>query len=364
VRLLDKQQIDDIAAGSAVLGTGGGGDPYLGKLAAQRAVDTYGPLQIVTIDELPDETLVVFPAGIGAPVPMLERLTILDELVTAFHAMARYLGREIGALMSAEIGGLNSVIPFALGARLGLPVIDGDTMGRAYPEINLVTLTLYGHKASPFAIADEHGNVAIADTIDNAWTERLVRPVAAEMGAIAGGCGFPVTVKDLKEAAILGSVTFAERIGVAIRTARQEHRDPIEAVLGITNGFRVFAGRIVDVQRRVERGWTFGETRIAGVDDFAGRELTIRFQNENLVAIEDGEVVVSVPDLIAILDTERGEPITTEHLRYGFRVSVLALPCDPKWRTPAGIALGGPRHFGYDVDFVPVEERFGGRRAP
>jgi uncharacterized protein len=95
------------------------------------------------------------------------------------------------------------------------------------------------------------------------------------------------------------------------------------------------------------------------LDDYAGGEMTVRFQNEHLVAILDGEVVCMVPDLIAILDTERGEPITTENLRYGFRVTVIGIPCDAKWRTPEGIALGGPRHFGYDIDFVPVESRFG-----
>lgn len=360
MRLLDKQDIEHVAVGSAVLGTGGGGDPYLGKLAAQRAIDTYGPLRLATVDDLPEETLVVFPFAIGSPVPFLERITMLDELEAAYRAMTRYFGREIGALMSIEIGGLNSVLPFALGARLGLPVIDGDCMGRAYPEIQLVTLTLYGHPAAPLTVADEHGNVAIVDTVDNTWAERLARPVAVEMGAIAGGCGYPITVAALKEAAVLGTVTYAEAIGAGIREAQRRHTDPIAAVLEATRGFRLFSGRIVDVQRRTERGWARGETRVSGVDGFAGREMTVRFQNEHLVAIEDGSVVASVPDLIAILDTERGEPITTENLRYGFRVTVVGLPCDPKWRTPDGIALGGPRHFGYDLDFVPIERRFAG----
>jgi DUF917 family protein len=133
----------------------------------------------------------------------------------------------------------------------------------------------------------------------------------------------------------------------------------VTAVTDTTGGFRVFSGRIVDVQRRTERGWALGETTISGVDHFRGREMTIRFQNEHLVAMEKGEVVVSVPDLIAILDTERGEPITTEDLRYGFRVTVIGIPCDPKWRTEAGLALAGPGHWGYDVPFVPVETRFG-----
>jgi len=359
MRLLDKQHIHDIAVGSAVLGTGGGGDPYLGKLAAQRTIDTYGPLRLVTVDELPDDTMVVFPFAIGSPVPFLERITLLDELALAYRAMTRYVGREIGALMSIEIGGMNSVLPFALGAKLGLPVIDGDCMGRAYPEIQMVTLTLFGHPAAPLAVADEHGNVVMIDTVDNTWAERLARPVAVEMGAIAGGCGYPITVSDLKEAAVLGTVTYAESIGAAIRDAHRRHTEPIRAVLAATRGVRLFSGRIVDVQRRTERGWALGETRVAGLDGYEGREMAVRFQNEHLVAIEDGEVVASVPDLIAILDTERGDPITTENLRYGFRVTVIGIPCDPKWRTPAGIALGGPRHFGYDIDFVPVEQRFG-----
>ncbi|MCA9877625.1 MAG: DUF917 domain-containing protein [Thermomicrobiales bacterium] len=359
MRLLERQEIEDIARGSAVLGTGGGGDPYLGKLAALRAIERYGPLQLADINELPDDMLVAFPFAIGSPVPFLERITMTRELVAAYHAMCRYLGKTIGAVMSSEIGGINSVLPFAVGRELGVPVIDGDTMGRAYPELQLVTLTLYGHSAAPVAVADEHGNVVVVDSVDNTWAERLARPAAVEMGAIAGGFGYPVTVADLKEAAILGSVTFAEKLGRAIRLAQQAHEDPIAAVLDTTGGFRLFSGRIVDVARKTQKGWALGETRISGVDDYAGREMVVRFQNEHLVAIENDEFVASVPDLIAILDTERGEPITTENLRYGFRVTVVGIPCDPKWRTAEGIALGGPRHFGYDFDFTPVEQMFG-----
>lgn len=359
MRTLDTQQIEDIAIGSAVLGTGGGGDPYLGKLAAMQSVRRHGPLSLSTLDELPDDLLVISPFAVGSPVPYIERLTITDGILTAFGAMTKFLGREIGGIMSIEIGGANSVVPLAIGRELGLPVIDADGMGRAYPEIQLVTLTLYGQSATPFAIADEHGNVAILETIDNFWTERIARPIAIEMGAIAGGVGFPITVSDLRKAAVIGTVSHAESIGRAIREARKNHQDPVEAALAAGKGFALFSGRIVDVQRRIEKGWARGEAVIAGVDAHVGHEMVVRFQNENLVAILDGEIVASVPDLICILDTERGEPITTEHLRYGFRVTVAGFPCDAKWRTSAGIDLGGPRHFGYDIDFVPVEQRFG-----
>ena len=65
-----------------------------------------------------------------------------------------------------------------------------------------------------------------------------------------------------------------------------------------------------------------------------------------------------MPDLIVVMDAETGGPITTEELRYGFRVVVIGAPCVPAWRTAEGLALVGPRYFGYDIDFVPVEERF------
>lgn len=359
VRYLDECQIRDVAVGSAVLGTGGGGNPYLGMVGAIEAVRKHGDLQLYSIDELPDDTLAVSPFAIGSPVPFIERLSMTDEIMAAFKAMSRYFGREIGAIIPAEIGGVNSVIPLAVGRELGLPVIDADGMGRAYPEIQLCTFTLYGHQASPLAVADEHGNVSIIDTIDNFWVERIARPVAVEMGAIAGGVGFPITVGDLKEAAVLGTVSYAESIGRAIREAHDAHIDPIEAVLSATQGFQLFQGRIIDVERRIERGWALGDVTIEGVDDYADSSMTVQFQNEHLVAIRDGDILASVPDLIAILDSERGTPITTEELRYGFRVTVIAMPSDEKWRTPAGIELGGPRHFRYDIDFVPVEERFG-----
>ncbi|MDW7659616.1 MAG: DUF917 family protein, partial [Bacillota bacterium] len=33
--------------------------------------------------------------------------------------------------------------------------------------------------------------------------------------------------------------------------------------------------------------------------------------------------------------------------------------CFDLWRTPEGLALVGPRYFGCDVDYIPIEERFG-----
>jgi DUF917 family protein len=68
-----------------------------------------------------------------------------------------------------------------------------------------------------------------------------------------------------------------------------------------------------------------------------------------------------VPDLISVLDNETADAIATERIRYGQRVVVIAFGCDPIWRTAGGLALTGPRTFGYDFDYLPVEELAGAR---
>jgi DUF917 family protein len=356
LRRLNAQQVRDIARGAAVLGTGGGGDPYLGTLSALKALEEYGSPEIIEASEVPADGLVALPVLVGAPVAFLEKFPVGREFDLAYRALDKHLDGRLIAVMSAEMGGANSVVPIILGARLGVPVVDADGMGRAYPEVQLVTLTLYGIKASPFAVADEHGNTVVIDTIDNVWTERLARPVAVEFGAIAASMGYPLTGEQLREAAVIGTLTWAEQIGAAIREAREQKADAIAALLRVTGGIELFRGKIIDVERRIERGWSVGEAVLEGVDDCSGSTMTVRFQNENLVAHRDDRLVASVPDLITLIDAETGEPITTERLRYGFRSIVLGIPCDEKWRTDAGIELGGPRHFGYDIDYATLED--------
>jgi len=64
------------------------------------------------------------------------------------------------------------------------------------------------------------------------------------------------------------------------------------------------------------------------------------------------------------LDSESGRPITTERLRYGLRVLVIGIPCNEKWRTPKGLETVGPRYFGYNIDYVPIEVRIKGVSKP
>lgn len=359
MRLLNERNIEDIALGAAVLGTGGGGDPYIGMLMARQAIKDYGPVELYTLDELNDNDLIVPTAMMGAPTVMVEKMPNGDDIINAFHSVGKYIGKPIRATMSIEAGGLNSVVPIYVAARLRIPLVDCDGMGRAFPELQMVTHTIAGIGATPMAMSDERGNTVLMETINNRWTERFARSVTVDMGAMAMIALYAATVGQLKTAAVPGTISQAERIGQTIRSARVTEEDPVNTVREAVGGYLIFKGKIADVQRRTEGGFARGDAFIAGIEDYAGQQLQMSFQNENLIASIDGVPCVTVPDLIATLDIDTGEPITTEGLRYGFRVAIIAMPCAPQWRTPEGIALVGPRYFGYDVDYVPVEERYG-----
>jgi DUF917 family protein len=358
VRELSEQAIRDIAYGSTVLGTGGGGDPYLGTLAAIEASRQHGPVQLVDAAELDDEAVVAFPFIVGSPVPFLEKLSFGPELMRVHQGLERFLGRRVDAVMSAEVGGANSTLPMALAARAGIPVVDGDLIGRAFPEIQLCSLTLYGVAASPLILGDEHGNVVALDTISNHWIERLARAISVSFGAICVGIAYAISGRQTKQLTLRGTIAYAERIGIAIRQAQEQKRDGLAAVLEACGGTILFRGKIVDVERRTRDGWALGEATLAGTDEDANRELVLRFQNENLVALQNGRVIASVPDLITVLDAESGLAITTERLRYGFRVVVLGMACHPVWRTAEGLQLAGPGHWGYQHEFTPLPGEF------
>ena len=342
---LDRQDVPDLARGAAVLGTGGGGDPHIGALLATQAIATHGPVTVVSADELPDDAVVVMVAMMGAPTVMVEKLPSLDEVVAPLRAMEPLLDAPVTHIACAEIGGVNSTIPVAAAAALGLPLLDADAMGRAFPELQMVLPTLFDVPASPMAFADEKGNTGVLHTIDNLWAERIARVACVEMGCSVIITLFPQSGAQVRKTMVLGSLSQATAVGAAIGGARAANEDPVARVVEELRGRELFAGKVVDVERATTAGFARGRARIDGE---AGT-LALSFQNEHLMAQLGDEVLVTTPDLIMVLEHDSGEPITTEALRYGQRVRVIAAPSDERWHSPVALGMVGPGYFGYSV---------------
>ena len=354
---ISAQEIEDIAVGAAILGTGGGGDPFIGKLLALDAVARYGPIELIQTEEVPDDGLVVPTAGIGAPTVMVEKISNGEEAVSALRILEEKLHKKAFAITPIEQGGLNSEIPIAVAAKTRLPMTDCDGIGRAFPEMQMCSFNLDGIPANPMVLADEKGNVALLETISNLWMERLARSATVQMGGSALSVAYPLTGAQLKRSALKQTVSLSMRLGEVTRAARAKGENPLDDIVKILGSVVLFKGKLVDIFRRTTGGFARGEAKFQGLEEFDGETLRIKFQNENLIAVRnEKKVVATVPDLISVLDLESSIAITTEELRYGNRVVIIGSPCNKVWRSQKGITVAGPRYFGYDVDYVPVEE--------
>ena len=252
--------------------------------------------------------------------------------------------------MASEIGGGNGVQLVSWCARMGLPLIDADGMGRAFPEGDMCTMHIAGVSPAPAFFADERGNVMTTHPIDALWHERIARHLVLVSGGVIAGADHPMDAATVPEATIPATVSLALAIGEALE------RDGVDGVLAVAGGRRLVTGKVVDVERLTSGGFARGVVTVEGTGVDAERVVSIQVQNENLIASESGRTIACTPDLITIVDAGTGEAISTERIRYGQRVTVLGMPCADVWRTPRGLEIAGPERFGYDGPWVPIEE--------
>lgn len=355
-----ERDVELIAKGAAILGAGGGGDPYIGMLMAQQTLRARGPVPLVDPRDLPADAVVFPVAMMGAPTVMVEKLPTTEQFAEAITALSTYIGRKVTHVACAEAGGINSTIPIIAAAELGLPLVDGDLMGRAFPELQMVLPTLGGIAGTPMSIADEKGNTGILASVDNPWSERMARALTIEMGCSAIISNFVMDGATFRTSSVPGTLGLCRQLGRAIADARAAHSSAVDAVVEVLGGRLIYTGKVTDVARRTATGFARGTATVAPLTG-TGDTLSLEFQNEHLLAVrhrgDEQQIEVSTPDLIIVLDAETGEPITTEALRFGQRVSIIGAPCDERWHTPDGVALVGPRYFGYQTDPVRAVPR-------
>jgi uncharacterized protein len=357
--LLREEDLLPLSIGAALLGTGGGGNPYIGMLRARELMRKGAQVRVIPLEALAEDSWVAEVGGIGAPVVGVEKIEEGGECYRAMRAVEEAAGLKVSAVISAEIGGANSIEPIIAAAMAGLPVVDGDGMGRAFPEVQMTTYMIYGAPVSPAAIADEKGNVVVfKDVIDMFWLERFARDTAVAMGAGAGFATAPMRGDFVRRTAIPGTVSQALEIGRTVLDARAKRQNVVERVIESAGAKLFFTGKIVDIRRELKGGFARGHAIIAGTGDWTGAEARIAIQNENLVLWIDERPVIMVPDLIMNLEIDTGEPITTEMLRYGQRVAVIGLPVHDLMKTPRALEIVGPKAFGFpELTFEPLVTR-------
>jgi DUF917 family protein len=357
--LINVDTLDDLAAGSVFLGTGGGGDPYLNTLIAKRIVGERQPVRLVRPEELDDDAFVVGIGGIGAPSVGLELLPAARQSAIALAKFEAHMNRKVDALVAIEVGGANSLIPIVAAATAGLPIVDGDGMGRAFPEAQMTTFSIAGIPSTPSVAVDYAGSTETFLQPTSHEFERAVRKFAMDHGGVVIATEHPMSARQLKAAIVPGTLTFAIALGRVLRQGRAEAQHMIAPLreLFATSMYGEFrhlhSGKIVDTSTRNVGGYDTGHIAIQSFDERSTLDIDIR--NEFLVARRGEQLLAMVPDLITLVDAETSTPINAERLRYGQRVAVFAVGCPAYYRTAQALQAVGPRAFGFDFDYRPIE---------
>jgi DUF917 family protein len=367
VRHLSEVDVSDLCAGTTVLGTGGGGSPELGLFILNRLLEMGKEIRLISVEEVPDDEIVVHPAMVGSIAPSKDGTMEMEEycsriiseegpLLKGLRTLEEVLSKRVHATVPVELGGYNTPVAAILAALAGLPFVDGDTIGRAKPELMMQTYTIHNVPITPMVLTDMKGNsVLVRKVASFRDAEKIARALAVVGGGtIAVRC--PVRGEVLKKTIIPGGVTKAIGIGKALREAEERHEDPVQAVIQASGGTEIFRGEVRQFEWEDRDGFLWGTITIQGGGRYKSHELRVWLKNENLLSWLDGKPYVLTPDLICILDAGTGRPITNSDMQEGRKIVVFGIPSHSFWRTKEAIDLVSPKHFDFDIPYTPMEQ--------
>lgn len=365
---LDAQALEDTLLGSSYLGCGGGGSLEVARDLIRADLAAGITFRRLDVLDLGNDEWVASPYALESLAPMddemrarLESIGVpLDVPVMAsFRLLEEYLGRKFAAVIIGEIGPHSMAEAMSLGARLGVPSLDADTVGRATPEINQHSVRVAGHAITPAAAVTQFGDeLVLRKVLDPSREEDVFRALSV-VSRLVGvtDAAIPGSVAKADNVLVQNSLSLAAAIGKAVRVAQQEGRDPVEAGRAAGDGYLLFEGTVGKFNWADTEGFLVGDVAVNGTGLFDGRSLKLDYKNEHLVARRDGKVIATCPDLITMVDRETHEGIGNPDFHEGQAVSVLGYRSATLWRRPEGLEVFAPRYFGYDVDYVPIEKR-------
>jgi len=368
IKIQNDQEIQDFVRGCTFMGTGGGGDPKDGVAWLTAARDEGIEITWVDPTEIPDDTWTVCPFLMGSIAPLtdeakkrMQHLGLTKEAYKSIQAesvrlLEQHMNVKIGAIVAIELGGSNTPGAVAAAAKLGIPAVDGDYTGRAIPEIPQTTPYLNDLPLWPISSVDKYGNLCvIKESTGYEMAERIGKFLAAASFGVAAQAGFLFKGSDMKRVVIPGTLSNCLKIGRTIREAREAERDPVKEIISELAGWLLFEGEVSKKEWEDKEGYYWGNHTFAGQGEFSGAEFRIWFKNENHASWLDGKPYVTSPDMLIVVNRETGEPYTNSAVAEGQRVAVIGLRAIEQFRSPKGLDILGPSHFGFDIEYRPIE---------
>jgi len=364
------KDIEPLLEGLAILGTGGGGSPNLGRAILENDICYGREIVLVDPEDVPDNALVV-SGGIMGSVQFLDKMDtdkVLArweerfELIEAAKVMENYLERKIDYVVPFEVGGLNTPVVMSMASRMGIGLINGDALGRAAPETQMTSFLGHGISLVPMSLVDAEGNtIIVADQSKSVFADEIGRWMITKGGGMGGNIHYSMNGKQLKRCVIPKTITGAIAIGRVIRKARQEKADPVAAVIKELNGIKLFRGKVTKVEGEDRGGFYITNVTLEGRRNFKGVQAKIIIKNETMALWIGGTLKSVFPDLVCMLDPVSGSAIMSTDIVEGKEMFLVGQSCHKRVRealkSNQGIeAFGGTRYGHPEIIYTPLEK--------
>ncbi len=369
--LTNVEEITDFVRGCTFFGTGGGGRPEDGIRLLTNILKKTGFIRWIDVQEIPDEGYAVCPFLMGSIAPLtnqtieqMKQIGLSEEMKVSVNllsksveALQKFTGVTANVIVPIELGGANTPTALAAAMELHLYAVDGDYTGRAIPEVTQVTPHIYGREPYPMVSWDQWGNICyIEKAVNSSMAERIGKYLSAAAFGIAGQAGYLMPIRDMKNMIISGTLTECFEIGNLIRVERDQGRNPEDAVLRKTNGKIIFTGTVSKKEWMDKDGYYWGYHEITGTRKFEGQKFKIWFKNENHIGWLNEKPYITSPDMIIVVKSSDFEPLYNPDIQVGMEVKVLGIPARKVFLTEKGLELLGPKHFGFDIEYMPFEK--------
>lgn len=332
--------LPSLCLGAAVLGSGGGGDTAILSSFVTEILNHAGSVDLISVADLMPDDLVIPVAYVGSPAASLALGPTKALFVKPIEAIqAANPGRRL-IIMPAEIGGCNALTPLIAASCLGLPVLDADLIGRAFPYVSMCKPAVnFPVKQQSFYMANRDGELMQASVENALAVESKARAFTVESRGSASIATYLFNGCDYAAMVIEGSITRAFGIGDALLSQNEA---------SVAGGVIKASGVVTALQRVNEGGFLIGSFSLKTKDAF----IRVAFQNEYLCASMGGEPIVQTPDIITLFDAHTHAPIASESLCVNQALDLVVFPAPPFWRGPAALCKVSLNQFGHLFDIV------------
>ncbi|BBI35335.1 DUF917 domain-containing protein [Cohnella abietis] len=323
--------IEDVKAavrGGAVFASGGGGWVDHGLEIGGAAVGIGKP-KLVSVDELPDDAIIVTCTAIGAPAGNEWEMWGVDYIKAVQLLMDRYDGKVVG-VMTPQNGMSSTINGWLPAAALGLVVVDATGDIRAHPtgkmgSMGLAALTDY--ETIQVVVGGRRDNGSYLELVVKgtpAKTSNILRTASDMSGGFIASARHPIPASYVKKHAAIGGISLALELGKAMIAAEADGPESImTTVCDKTKGRIIGRGKVLCKDVHYSGAFDIGTITM---EDGNGGTLILHVMNEYM-AVDNGEGqrLTTYPDVITTFDCSTGLPISVGGVKEGIEISLFAI---------------------------------------